>query len=529
MEVDAQLGKRTLQDHQMEEVAGNQPQIQTAGKQRQLKVAKQSEEVKELIKTYRIVDGVAPVDEYVNRREKYKVCNMFGKVYSKVLNQSDVTENKNKFYVLQMLEHIDSQDIFVFFRWGRIGVKGSEALIPFGRNIGAAIAEFEAKLHDKAVEGNYEEVQIVFGDEVSAEEQEQEMLQAMKSSKVNPKVAELLCDIFSLGRFNEQVKEIGYDAKKMPLGKLSQTSLKMGLNLLKVISKELAAKGKDWKAKVESMSNKFYSFIPHDVGFKNMAQMTLDSPEKVHSKLQLLEMLTNIKVAQSIADGKNDKDNKIDQLYSGLGAELVPLDHDSADFQLLNKYLQNTFVQTANCLKVELLEAFSLHRPQEAQKFKKELGNRLLLWHGARVSAFANILSQGLRLPAAEAPLEKYKFGKGIYFTDMVAKAAKYCHHDKSDGLGLLLLSDVALGQANELKEKNPEAASLLGSKHSTKGTGVIGPSQQSQVSHEEGFKVPVGPCQKSPTAGASLPFNEFVVYSPEQVRSRFLLKCRFV
>ncbi len=513
----------------MEEDTGSKPQIQTAGKQRQLKAAKQSDEVKELVKIYRIVDGVAPVDEYVNRREKYRVCNMFGKVYSKVLNQSDVTENKNKFYVLQMLENVETQDIFVFFRWGRIGIKGAEALIPFGRNIGAAIAEFESKLHDKAVEGNYEEVQLVFGDEISPEEQEQEMLEAMKSSKVSRKVAELVSDIFSLSRFNEQVREIGYDVKKMPLGKLSQTNLKMGLNLLKVITRELDTKAKDWKSKVESMSSKFYSFIPHDVGFKKMAEFTLDTKEKVHSKLKLLEMLTNMKVAQGIADGNNDKDNKIDQLYSGLGTEINPLDHDSEDFKLLSKYLQSTFVQSPNCLKVELLEAFSLHRPQESQKFKKDLGNRLLLWHGARVSAFANILSQGIKPPAAEAPLEKYKFGKGIYFTDMCAKAAKYCHHDKSEGLGLLLLSDIALGQVNELVDKNPNAASQLAGKNSTKGIGALGPVPKNQATHQEGFVVPLGPAQKTQTAGVTLPFNEYVVYSQDQIKSRFLLKCRFV
>lgn len=45
-------------------------------------------------------------------------------------------------------------------------------------------------------------------------------------------------------------------------------------------------------------------------------------------------------------------------------------------------------------------------------------------------------------------------FGKGIYFADMISKSANYCVTSKSNPIGLLLLSDVALGKRYVLSGK---------------------------------------------------------------------------
>lgn len=105
--------------------------------------------------------------------------------------------------------------------------------------MGAAMAEFDAKLNQKAVEGSYQELDIVFDDEVSIEEQERKMLAAFKSTKLLKPVAELIRDIFNIKTIKNNVKDIGYDAKKLPLGKLSQNNIKTGYTILKMIMKEL--------------------------------------------------------------------------------------------------------------------------------------------------------------------------------------------------------------------------------------------------------------------------------------------------
>jgi hypothetical protein len=45
-----------------------------------------------------------------------------------------------------------------------------------------------------------------------------------------------------------------------------------------------------------------------------------------------------------------------------------------------------------------------------------------------------------------------WQFGKGLYFADLVSKSAQYCYTTKTSPTGLLLLSEVALGDIHELK-----------------------------------------------------------------------------
>jgi poly [ADP-ribose] polymerase len=52
-------------------------------------------------------------------------------------------------------------------------------------------------------------------------------------SDLNPKVQDLIRTIFDMKMMNNQMKEIGYDAKKMPLGKLAKSSIMKGYNALK--------------------------------------------------------------------------------------------------------------------------------------------------------------------------------------------------------------------------------------------------------------------------------------------------------
>ena len=49
--------------------------------------------------------GMVPVDQYVPEAHKYRVYSENGEVYSTTLNQSNVSTNNNKFYILQVLEN----------------------------------------------------------------------------------------------------------------------------------------------------------------------------------------------------------------------------------------------------------------------------------------------------------------------------------------------------------------------------------------------------------------------------------------
>ena len=67
----------------------------------------------------------------------------------------------------------------------------------------------------------------------------------------------------------------------------------------------------------------------------------------------------------------------------------------------------------------------------------------------------------GLLLPRA------LRFGKGVYFADMVTKSANYCFTNKDNNVGLLLLCEVALGDMNELYQVRwPQCRLLLALPH---------------------------------------------------------------
>lgn len=133
---------------------------------------------------------------------------------------------------------------------------------------------------------------------------------------------------------------------------------------------------------------------------------------------------------------------------------------------MLQEYVANTHGATHSSYTLEVLDIFSVARHGEKKRYKpfSKMANRMLLWHGSRITNFAGILSQvsahhthflwyspcpplqGLRIAPPEAPVTGYMFGKGVYFADMVSKSANYCHTSPSNPVGVLLLCEVALG-----------------------------------------------------------------------------------
>merc|ERR1719347_1527226 len=99
---------------------------------------------------------------------------------------------------------------------------------------------------------------------------------------------------------------------------------------------------------------------------------------------------------------------------------------------------------------MEVLELFKLDKQAERERWE-DRGNCRLLYHGSRLSNWAGILGQGLRIAPPEAPSTGYMFGKGVYFADMSSKAADYCFPSRSNPVGLLLLCEVSRGKLRKL------------------------------------------------------------------------------
>jgi poly [ADP-ribose] polymerase len=108
-----------------------------------------------------------------------------------------------------------------------------------------------------------------------------------------------------------------------------------------------------------------------------------------------------------------------------------------------------------------LLDIFEVNREGEEARYKKNIPNQMLLWHGSRLSNLVGILSQGLSIAPAEAPSTGYMFGKGVYFADMVSKAADYCFASRDQNVICIFLCEVALGEMNELLHADCNASNL--------------------------------------------------------------------
>jgi hypothetical protein len=73
------------------------------------------------------------------------------------------------------------------------------------------------------------------------------------------------------------------------------------------------------------------------------------------------------------------------------------------------------------------------------------------------------------------------QFGKGVYFADMASKSANYCFSSRDNNVGIMALSEVALGDGyaclhSKYMDKPPSGF------HSTKGCGQTEPDPATAV-----------------------------------------------
>jgi poly [ADP-ribose] polymerase len=291
--------------------------------------------------------------------------------------------------------------------------------------------------------------------------------------------------IFNQQYFADTMKELNYDANKLPLGKLSKATIARGFQTLKDLAAAMDGTGD--RREIEQLSNRYYSVIPHAFGRDRPPIIANDNLLK--KEIELLESLSDMKEAAAMLKN-NLKDNsdvhRLDRQFKTLGMnEMQALSHDSQEFTELSNYLTETKGHTHH-VNYAVQDIFRIERDGEFERFDKSpyskiKSNRRLLWHGSRVTNFAGILSQGLRIAPPEAPVSGYMFGKGIYLADMSSKSANYCSAGSSGGTALLLLCEAELGDpSHDLLHASYNAGEDAKAKGmcSTWGQGRVAPSQ---------------------------------------------------
>ncbi|RWR99425.1 poly [ADP-ribose] polymerase 1-like protein, partial [Dinothrombium tinctorium] len=457
--------------------------------------------------------------------------------YSVVLAKVDIVSNKNSYYKIQLLESDEAKkkhQYWVYRAWGRIGTDiGGDKLEKFKLKSNAIDNfcevflehtgnEWKKKKEFKKLPGRYHIVETHYGNSLDDDKK-----LVVGNSCLPLPVQDLITMIFDISRMKHQMQEFHLDLAKMPLGKISKDQVMSAYAVLNEISCMIETNEKSL-TKMLDASNRFYSLIPHDFGTDNV--IVIKNKELLQEKLEMLDSLLEMELAfELVSDIKEEGEDVLKQHYDRLDANIEVLDKNSEEFVIIEKYVKNTHGKTHSQYSLNIINIFIVKRSNEEERYKKykNLHNRTLLWHGSRVTNYAGILSQGLRIAPPEAPSTGYMFGKGIYFADMVSKSANYCCTTPKDNIGLLLLSEVALGEMWELSDAN-FVTSLPEGKHSVKGIGKTSPDANEAITLEDGVFVPCGKPIESKKKSTSLLYNEYIVYDVEQVNIKYLLKVEF-
>ncbi|KEH43217.1 poly(ADP-ribose) polymerase domain protein [Medicago truncatula] len=489
--------------------------------------------------------GAAVLDQWLpdHIKVQYHVLEMGSEIYDAVLNQTNVGDNNNKFYAIQVLESDDGGKFLVYNRWGRVGIKGQDKIHGPYPSRESAIQEFEQKFFAKTKNAwsdrnnfvSHPKSYVWLEMDYSGKEKESTVTESPghalrkqpQESKLEPRIAKFISLVCNLSMMNQQMMEIGYNANKLPLGKLSKSTILKGYNVLKRLADVI---DKSDKNALEQLSGEFYTVIPHDFGFKKMREFVIDTPQKLKRKLEMVEALAEIEVATKLL--KEDAEMERDPLYAHyqrLQCELEPVEFGTEEFSMIENYMKNTHAETHSNYTVKIVQIFRTSKKGEAERFRKfsNIKNRMLLWHGSRLTNWTGILSQGLRIAPPEAPVTGYMFGKGVYFADMFSKSANYCYPTSTSADGVLLLCEVALGDMAELLTSKYDADRLPEGKLSTKGVGATAPDYSKAQKLEDGLIVPLAKPKKNSGIKGDLMYNEYIVYNVEQIRMRYVVNVK--
>uniref|UniRef100_A0A671Z3J2 Poly [ADP-ribose] polymerase n=1 Tax=Sparus aurata TaxID=8175 RepID=A0A671Z3J2_SPAAU len=184
--------------------------------------------------------------------------------------------------------------------------------------------------------------------------------------------------------------------------------------------------------------------------------------------------------------------------YRALRCSIETVPHSSSEFQAVSALLQ--VLQNAT-------DVLRVSRGVELQTFKSDLGNIKPLLHSSSPSNFVGLLSRGLLLPRVGVEhhgidrTDIGNLGSGIYFGDAVGTSLKYSKPSVTDGSRLLLVCDVALGHCRDVYKRDPTLTQAPEGHHSVHGV------------------------HRTPNTPSEFEDDEYVVYSPDQVKLKYVVQ----
>lgn len=411
------------------------------------------------------------------------------------LNFTDIVNNNNKFYNLEVVKSSDGK-FYLYTVYGRVGAGGAKEYRSCSTQTEAE-REAESIIKAKNKKG-YVEVKLAKADIGSAQGQAKvdatvsvEQLkkagvqikeEPQAASKLHPEVQDLVRTWFGV---TQEFVELNLDTKKCPLGQLGLDQIDKAKQILSDATQIVNLKKPD-VSELNRLTSQYYSNIPHVL------------PHRINADLLRFDDMTKITKAQDIldvfADAKNvsaviSKKTAVDSQYATLNAELEWVDPLDPTWKWIDKMVHDTRAYNHQALgKLKVHKIFRLKRNSEdknfietAQRIAKECGKhspsetyaKLVAsrpdvpkalqevyqqanvapgWHGTRRANMIGITTKGLLIRPSGVAHAGSMYGDGIYWATNSTKSINYCDvrgsywAQGSNKTAYLFLGDVAYG-----------------------------------------------------------------------------------
>jgi poly [ADP-ribose] polymerase len=485
------------------------------------------------------------IDEYCKHKDGVLV-DKNNDIYTCTLNQTDLKTNKNKFYIMQLLQ-VGSQYVH-YIRYGRIGEHGCPSYTHYSSaNLGILAFEkqFRSKTGNKWItrqnfivkSGKYFLSDISYNDELKNVDPNVKTKIDIPDSKLHQKVQNLILMISDINMMKNTLIQLDVDTKKMPLGKLSKSQLdKANEILISIQSKITILKTTNNVTTINSLNNdildlssKYYTYIPYSCGRRKPPM--IGNNDILSKYKEIIDELKNIVVGTQIINNLKSTDkNQIDSIYDDINTTIKPLNNRCKIYKEITKWIKNTH-GTTHSSKLEVLDIFDIEQNSKKKiydEYTKGMGNRKLLFHGTPQSCILSIFKKDFYLDTSKLNDNKIQIsGKmlsdGIYFADMATKSFNYTRAQTTNNIGCLIIGEVVLGNVYEQDGPNYSITKNSLAKQnfdSALGIGKWGPESSSTY---QGVLIPNGQTTEL-RKKTYLLYNEYVVYDINQILIKFLV-----
>ncbi|KAG6829836.1 hypothetical protein H0H87_009993 [Tephrocybe sp. NHM501043] len=171
-------------------------------------------------------------------------------------------------------------------------------------------------------------------------------------SKLEPEIHDLCKLLFSTSIVDAHLTELNYDAKKLPLGKLGQSTIVDAYAVLQMIHEvieepksERAKSYRGFRTACENLSSAYYTLIPHNFGRKRPT--IINDETLLRKELDLLDALKDMEFVAKLtgsarhADNDGNRLNPLDANFRSMGlTSITPVAKDSREFATIQQYIQ---------------------------------------------------------------------------------------------------------------------------------------------------------------------------------------------